>query len=527
MFSAYPISAQPWSASGQDMRVYFDMGIDVSADLTLKIYVTTADGYATRPGDHLPSQPFRGVLQSFSFEHSIMQGDIGQFSTGVGSLAISNADAHYDFLPLTYAVDGRPITIRVGRADGSYDDTFPLARLTASGWNIDTDSIKIDLVDFSYKLEVPMQPNVYGGAGGIDGGADLAGKRKPMAFGKARNVSPVLLVPSLLIYQVNDGSMQSIDAVHDRGVTLIGGGDVASYAALVAASVTAGQFKTCLALGLFKLGNSPSGLITADVKGDNSDGYVVTTASIARWALRNRTALSDPDDLYLPSFVDLDAAQPAPIDYFIGPEDSLTVAAFIQNIMGGIGGWGGHLLDGKFELRIFEAPAGEPAARFNRGDMLTDIRREPLPEAYRPPRWRWRVPYARAWTVQEDLAGAVTATRRAFVAEQYRLAEAASSTILLDHPFAQDRDPVQAYFSEVADAAAEAARLIELFKTTRAIYRMTLPRRALRMRMGDVIEVTHPRFDLAAGRLMRIVQLRAAINFSDPGVDAVEIAAYG
>lgn len=530
MYGVAPMCALPWSADRRDMRAYFDMTMDLSADLTLKIYVGTSAGYATEPTDTPPNQPFKGVLQGFEFTRSIMQSDIGQFATGTGSLTISNVDADYDFLPLSYAIDGRPITIRVGRPDRPYAETIPLARLTASGWNHDTDQMSIDLEDFSYKLEVPMQPNTYGGTGGADGGADLAGKRKPLVFGNALNISPVLLVPSLLIYQAHDGVMQSIDGVYDRGVALTSGGDVANYAALAAASVTAGQFKTCLAESLLKLGSSPSGTVTADVKGDATDGYLVRTADIVRWALRHRTVLSDPDDLSVLSFDQVNALQPAPIDYFIGPDDNLTVANFVQNLMGGIGGWGGHRLDGTFEVRIFEAPQGDPVASFTRADMTEaggDIKREPLPDAYRPPRWRWRVPYQRCWTVQTDLAGAVTAARKAFVAEPYRLAEATSSTIQLDHPFAQDRDPVQSYFSDGSDATTEANRLINLFKTTRAIYRMPLPRRALRRGLGDVIQVTHPRFDLRAGRLMTVLEWSAKMQFDANGVDTVEIAAYG
>ncbi|MCK1402018.1 hypothetical protein IVB45_17555 [Bradyrhizobium sp. 4] len=528
MYGAAPMCALPWSADRRDLRVYCDMTMDLSAELTLKIYVTSSAGYATEPTDTPANQPFRGVLKSFSFSRSIMQGDIGRFTTGTGNLKIDNADAEYDFLQLSYAIDGRPIAIRIGRPDQPYAETYPLAKLTATGWNVDTDAISIDLVDYSYKLEVPMQPHTYGGTGGANGGADLTGKRKPLVFGNAQNISPVLLVPNLLIYQAHDGAMQSIDAVYDRGVPLTGAGDVANYAALAAASVTSGQFKTCLAAGLLKLGSSANGTVTADVKGDATDGYLVRTADIVRWALRHRTVLSDPVDLSVLSFDQVNLAQPAPIDYFIGPDDNLTVAAFIDNIMGGIGGWGGHRLDGTFEVRIFQAPSGSPADAFTRADMLGgDIKKEPLPESYRPPRWRWRVPYQRCWTVQTDLAGAVTAARKAFVAEPYRLAEATSSTIQLDHPFAQDRDPVQSYFSQASDAAAEAARLIDLFKTTRAIYRMSLPRRALRREMGDVISVTHERFDLRAGRLMVVLEWDARVEFENGGMDTVEIAAYG
>jgi hypothetical protein len=529
MYSGNPYSALPWSADGRDVRAYFDMTMDLSASLTLKIYVSTAAGYATLPTDALPNQPFRGVLEIFEFTRSIMQSDIGQFTTGTGSLVISNADATYDFLPLSYAIDGRPITIKIGRRDASYDEAFPLAKVTASGWNIDTDSISIDLEDYSYKLEVPMQPNVYGGTGAADGTADLTGKRKPLAFGNPLNITPVFLVPSLLIYQVHDGSMQSIDAVYDGGVPLTPGTDYATYALLAAASVASGSFATSLANGLLKLGVAATDELTADVKGDKTDGYIVKTADIVRWALKHRTELVDPDDLDVSSFNMVNTTQPAPIDYFIGSDDSVTVGAFVQNIMGGIGGWGGHRLDGLFEVRIFQAPTGAAVASFTRGDMLGgDIQRQPLPADYTPPRYRWQVPYQRCWTVQTSgLAGAISSARKAFVAQDVRLATATSATIQTDHPFAQDRDPIQSYFALLTDAQAEADRLINLFKTTRAIYRMTVPRRGMRRDMGDEIVVTHPRFDLSRGRSMIVVETKVSVTTGNNALDTVEIAAYG
>lgn len=530
MYGGNPYSALPYSASGSfyDQRAYFDMTMDVTAALTLKVYVSTAAGDATFPTDTLPNQPFRNVLQSFQFTRSIMQADIGQFTTGTGNLVFSNADANYDFLPASYAIDGRAITVKIGDRNVSYDQWFPLARVTAKTWRIKTDSIEVPLVDYSYKLEVPMQSNTYGGTGAADGGADLTGKRKPLTFGYCQNISPVLVVPASLIYQVHDGSVQAIDAVYDRGAALVFGSDAANYAALVALAVSAGQYSTCKASGLFKLGSQPAGTVTADVHGENGSGYIEKTADVVQWAVLNRTVLV-AGDLSASSFTALNASQPAPIGYFVGPDDNITVAAFVANVMSGIGGWGGHRLDGTFEVRRFEAPSGTPAASFTRADMVgADIQRESLPTAYDPPRQRWRVPYARNWTVQTDLAGTVSATRKAFVAEPYRLAQATSATILVDHPFAQDRDPVIAYFQNLPDATAEAARLIALFKTTRAIYRFPAPRRALLRDLGDVIQVTHPRFDLSQGRLMTIVETIANVQTTQgTGIDTVEIAAYG
>ena len=529
-FGSEGFGTAPFCAAGRAVRAYFDMALDLSAELTVVLYVSNAPGYATRPDDSLRSQPFAGRLEKFSFQRSILQNNIGEFTTGAGQLVIKNTDAFYDELSQVYTIDGRPITIYIGRSDGAFDDAVLVARLTARGWLIAAGGITIDLVDFSYKLEVPLQPNVYGGTGGQDGGPDLAGKRKPLALGTLSNITPVVLVTSLLIYQVHDGSVQSIDVVYDGAAALTNAGNVASYAALVAASVTAGTFVTCVALGLFKLGQAPAQQVTADVHGENTSGFKSTTADIVRWAIATRSVLMDPEDLAVSSFDDVNATQPAPVGFYHGPDDELTVAAFCQKMMGGIGGWCGHRLDGTFEVRIFQAPSGDPVASFTRDDMLLpDIEKEPLPDAYNPPPYRWRVPYQRNWTVQTSgLLGTVSADRRAYVAEPYRLAEVATPSIQADHPFAHDRDPVEAYFANQADAQAEAQRLTELFKVTRSLYRQRVPRRGLRRDMGDVIKNTHPRHDLSFGRLMTLVEVNIDIDFTQrTKIDAVELVSYG
>ena len=523
-----PFSVQPNSSSGSERRYYLDMTMLLEASFEYKIYVAGTTGFATRPDDKVASQPFRGVLEDYSFSRDIMRDEIGRFTTGSGSLSISNGDGYYDFLARDYTVEARPIALRLAARDGSYDRAYPFAQVTANGWNIDTDGIRCDLVDYSYKLQVPMQPNLYGGTGGADGGADLEGKRKPLVFGPAREIGPPLVVPSLLIYQVNDGPVQDVVGVRDRGAPLTKGADYASYATLAAAAIASGSFATCKALGLFRLNGSPSGQVTADVQGDNRDGYVTTHADVVRWAIRNRTALRDPEDLAVQSFATVNSQQPATIDYWLGPDDSLTVADFIANIMAGAGGWGGHRRDATFEVRIFSAPSGAPVQSFTRNDMFGgDIKREPLPSAYQPMPSRWRIECERCWTVQTDLAGSVGAAHKAFVAEGYRVGEASSAAIKVDHPFAQDRDPTPAYFSYRADADTEALRRLTIFRTQRAIYRATLPKRALKLDLGDEIRISHDRFDLAQGRKMVVVDMKDRVSIGSDIVVSVEVAAYG
>lgn len=528
MFSMYPLGTRPF-LPGSDARVFLLGTGAVIANFEFVIYSATQE-FATKPTDTLRSQPFAGTLsQPLNFKRSILGGDvIGVFTTGDGALSIDNTDALYDFLIAQYAIDGRQIVVKVGRIGQSYDNYFIVFNGTASDWNVTESSVDLVLRDNGYKLNVPAQPNVYGGTGAQDGGADLASKRKPRAFGHVLNASPPLVVPSLLIYQVNDGPIQAIVAVYDRGAALSAGADYATYALLAAATVSAGTYATCLTQGFFRLGSSPAGTVTADIDGDKTGGtFVATSGTIVRRLVATTTVLVDPADLYLPAFTALETAQPAPIGYWLGADDTQSVADVLANIMGGIGGWAGFRRSGKLEAAIFIAPSGIPVAKLNRNGaagamMIVDIKREPLPSALSPPPYRQRVAYQRNFTVQTDLAGSVSAARKAFVAENFRLVESLSAAILVDYPFSQTPRTVEAYFTNQVDAQAEAARRLALYGSARSLYRIVINHEALRLNVGEVINVTFPRWDLSAGRLMTIVE-----STDNAQSGAFEVVAYG
>lgn len=529
MFGNAALATQPFAAL-EDIRFYVIVRTTLTTTFEYIIYVATQE-FATEPDDALSSQPFRGTLQNplSNFRRSILSGEgIGAFTSGDGQLVIDNTDAFYDFLIQQYTVDGRDIVVKIGRIGDPYDEYFIIFKGTASDWNIDESTVSVSLRDNGYRLKVPAQPNLYGGTGGADGGADLASKRKPRAFGPVSNIEPPIVVPGLLIYQVNDGPVNAITAVYDRGVALTPGSNHATYALLAAATPLAGRFDTCLAEGFFSLGSTPAGTITADVQGDKTGGtYRTTSADIARLLIGEAPEIIDPADVYGLSFDAVNTAQPAPIGYWLGPDDTPTIADVVADIMAGIGGWAGFRRDGRIELGIFMAPTGLPSARYDSTDIL-DIKREKLPASLSPPPWRWRVPYALNWTVQTDLAGGVSAARKAFVAVGDRLAEAQSLTVKNSRPLAQDPEPVRAYFAQQADAAAEAARRLAIYEVERALYRLTVPRGSLRRNLGEVIYVAFDRFDLVNGRLMTVVELNENLQPpTDDNIDTVEIVAYG
>jgi hypothetical protein len=236
--------------------------------------------------------------------------------------------------------------------------------------------------------------------------------------------------------------------------------------------------------------------------------------------LLQTTTIADPQGLYLPSFNAI--SNTADVGYYIAPDDTNTVADAISNIMGGIGGWGGFRRTGQFELGIFKTPTGtQPNAVFDRSDVL-QISREALPSSLTPPPYRFRCGYQHNWTVQTDVAGSVSATMKSFLAQADRYSDSTDLTVKTDHPFAHDRDPIVSYFVNQADAQAESDRLLALYRAKAGLYRVSVGVQPFALDLGDIINLTYPRWDLTVGRNLRIVEMTE--NAKD---NTIEMVAYG
>jgi len=420
-----------------------------------------------------------------------------------GLVELINTDGVFDQLAQALSVDGRPVTVRLGPYMGSYSDFTIIAQMLGTAWQLGENTISIAVQDQAYTLDLPIQGNLYSGDGGADGTADIAGKPKPICYGEVVNITPAFVDPLNLIYQVHDGEIESVSAVYDRGgvITLdtsVGtGGDVASYSALVSASVGASKFATCLAEGLFKLGSSPAGVITADVKGDKSGGvYTDTLDGIALRIFEDRSNI-DPTLIDTASFADT-AALAGKIGVYVSTQDAPTSAQVVSRLIGSVGGWWGAAIDGKVRAgRIRDPRYTEPEFYLDRFDVILIA-----PEQKPIPRWRQRVAYAPNYTIQrgEDLDVTVTDARRQFLTEPYSVVTKSSSTLPVRHPMAIDPPVLETLLASQSDAQAIADSLQELFGTEREILRVTVKRIGLIINLGACVNLTYPRFSLNAGR---------------------------
>lgn len=503
----YPIGGLPFPEESAATALYF-----------------ATKPWATGPLDAPHNQAFDFRLKGpLAISQTLITGQRFDSLVGAdGSITLSNDDGNYDSLLSGYAIDGRRVVVKVGRVSDRYADFVTLFDGTARDWQGTSSAIEILVRDNSYLLETPAQPNIYAGTGDDEGGDELAGKRRPITLGLVEHMPATLVDPALLIYQLNDGAIANDPVVLDKGLALTAGGnDQASYSALAAYTVAAGEFELWPAGGFFKLGSLPDGIVTAS--GVHGAG-IATTSELVNQLLEAtplRAQKIDQDSLTA-----LETLQGASVGIYIGTDDGLSVGDAIGNLLEGIGAFACFDRLGRFYVARIDAPAGDAVDSFNKTDIKS-LEREALGAGLSPPPWRIRNAYKRNYEqLTGELAGGVTAADRAYFSQPYLLGSAADPTIITSHALAQDADPIESYFADAGAAAAEAGRLLYLFATNRGLWRMQLPRRAHLLKLGDIVDVSFPRFGLTGGTRMIVLEKAPAINTGDD-VDMVEVVAYG
>lgn len=416
---------------------------------------------------------------------------------------IINANGELDDLLERYALDGRAARLLLGRPKEARANFGAVASCIVQLATVGLKALEIQLSDGLARLDVPLNATTYLGTGGLEGGADLAGKPKPKGYGHVFNVSPPLVDSVKLIYQVNDGAISDVPMVYDRQVELVKGSDYASQTELEATAPAAGNYRVWKGGGFFRIGSAPAGQVTADVLGDATDtGYVNKTADIVKRILLFQAVL-DAAETDAASFAALNVSAPAEVGIWRGAELS-TVREVVEELLAGVGAFGGFNRLGLFTVGLVAAASGAAVASFD-ATQIGDPIREPMPADIHPVVWRARVAWQKNYTVQSDLAAGVTAARRAFAAQAERIAVKDDVTAKSRRPLAKEYGPHGNLYALQADANTEAQRLLDLWKADRKLYRLPLPAIALNRDLGEVVNIKHPRLGLTAGRDVRIL----------------------
>jgi hypothetical protein len=437
----------------------------------------------------------------------------GASRVGYGELVLNNTDGGLDAL-LDDAMDGRRLIVRAGEPGTPY----PAAWITVLTATMDAPAIEwsrvsIRLRDRLIDLQQPLQATLYAGDNALPDGLegtedDRKGQPKPLVYGQVANIAPPIVNTSRLIYQVNDGAVNTISAVYDRGVALTVGAAYASQAAMEADAPAAGSFRAWLAGGYFRLGSSPTGTLTADVTQGAAASNQTAAQVMKAVALRAGIAIGD---IVSADVTALEAANSATVGLWL-PNETSALAA-MDAVANSVGAWWGFDTLGKLRMARMTLPSGTPAVVLDRDAVQKlDLQATASGDRNIPPS-SIEIRYARNHTPQDDLAGSVTDERRAWLKEEWRTVTAAGASLTV-HPLAE---PLIMETLLVAAAAAqtEATRRAALFgnRRDRVVVGIRLDfARLLALDLGVVVRIAVPRFGYDAGKLFRVIGIQTDLR---------------
>lgn len=492
----------------------------IDAAGTEETFYVSEDRFVTSPTDTPPNIAFLPALLDPGYL-GVQCFSGGRTSGGskleTGEVVIVNTGGELDPW-VNYSFDGRPIVIRGSAMEGSagvYPGDFPiLFSGTVSAVQCNLDSIIIQLKDKGFILQTAALTQTYAGTNSLPNGlegtpTDLQGKLKPKIYGKVFNVSPPQVNTSKLTFQVNNGTVNSIDAVYDRGLALTPGANFANSTLLQAASPSAGTFITCLAEGYFRLGSSPAGLITADVTQGASSAVRTTAQILYSLAIAANVPSGEisSTDVAL-----LDIANSSVVGVWL--DGDTTTESAMDQIAASIGAWFGFDPTGILRMGQLKAPTGTPVCTLYQYDIIGDVSRI-IGEDNGIPTYRLEIKHTKLWTVQPtDLAGAVTTATRAYLSQEYRSSISEDSSILNQWMLSQPSIS-ETLLTNATDAANEATRRLGIYKVRRDLFEISISADLLQQnsfKLLDEIGINYNRFGLDTTRTFLILGRRLELS---------------
>lgn len=482
-------------------------------------------GYATEPSDTPANTIYRPWLSIPAlYSRSVFLDGVtaGRGRGDAGQIVLINASGAFDPF-LDHGLDGREVAIkRVGwlsaysTADTLFTGTTEYAEFVTRGRPPNTvHQVIIHLRDKQSILEnkqaqsTLFEGTTISGGATAEGNADQQGKPKPFGYGRIFNAAPAIANAYDLIYQVNDGPLHSIEGVYIDGVAVLDGAtDHADLAALHGATVPASTFHTCKALGLFRLGSVPAGVLTCDftVGATSADR---TAAQIAKSLVLDRGELTagEIDDAAITA---LDTATSAECGLYV--DRDANTADLLDQVCGSVAAWWGFNRAGKFTMGRLAEPAGAPDLQVTDKDIVELQRGRTRTEGNGVPAYRVRLGYKKNHTEQAIPANAATEERRGEIKERYRFVSSEDASTQTKHLLAPELSFETLVWSE-ADALAEANHRLDLFKVQRSRWIVSVPLSLIIDAeaipdIGGIVDVTTARYGMNNGKKFLLVGIQ-------------------
>jgi len=335
------------------------------------------------------------------------------------------------------------------------------------------DRINLVLRDKFQALNAPIQEAKVGGTGSNKDALI------PLCLGECHNVTPVLVDPVNLEYQVHDGPVESIFEVRDNGVP-------------VAATVDN-------ATGKFRLAATPVGAVTCSVQGDKFAGVYSNT--ISKLVQRIVTGFGKASQRFMAGDLDaanlaaFETAHPQPVGLYIPARMNLIEAC--RQLASSVGAQMVPSRAGLLRLIQISFP-GSATVNIPRSEQLdrsiSIAGRTDVVAAV-------KVNFCKNWTPQPGLQTAIPAEHLSLYATEWLSATASNTTVRDTYNLFVDPVPRDTCLLVEADAQAEAARDLAIRSQVRTTYRFDGAPSMLLLELGTACNLYSNRFGLAAGKV--------------------------
>jgi hypothetical protein len=347
-------------------------------------------------------------------------------------------------------------------------------------------TLNLALRDKLQRLNTPVTETKLGGA------TDNKDVLVPLCFGECHNVTPLLINPATLQYQVHAGAIESIIEVRDNGVPI--------------------SFTANLTIGTFTLNAQPAGTVTCSVQGDKLSGvYVTTVCSIVKRIVTGygqaatRFTTGDLDASNLAAF---ETANPQPVGLYLPDRTNvleacaqLAASLGAQLVMSRVGLL--RLL--KIELPVTGTPTVVTAAEMEERSL--NIADKPTIMA------AIKLGYCKNWTVQSNLQTGITEAQKNLMALEWLSVTTVNTTVI--NYYKLTSEPAQAdtlLITNVASnttASTEASRRLALWGMQRTVYGYSGTPALLLEALGGYQTIFNSRFGLensVSGQIVGLTQ---------------------
>lgn len=501
--------------------------------------------FISKPADTPANQPYDDCITAVpQFTAMLFDGLEGYTVPAWGDLLASNFDFGKDAW-LDFAWDGWPVKLLFGDASWPRADFRPIltgtiAEMTAP----DGSTVRWAIKDKQWSLNGPLQPNLIGepvlvsgttyrlpgtvltsieavwdngvlltpvtdystdlpaltftlttpAVGRVtaefSGDTTAKGEVIPLCYGTVFNITPLLIDANINRFQAHAATVFEFSELREDGIPL------AFSADLPAATATLSQ-------------GTAGGVITADVKGAAFGGiFETTTGHIMRRLLLTRLTQADINTDSLAAFI-----RTCPQTVGIYVKERRNLIDVLDELVRSVGGFYTPGRDGRLLFGRMEPPTGSPVLTLTEDDVIHNgirLVKQSVPLA------TVRLGYGRNYTLQSKLNGAVTSDRRDLYTTSGRTVSRNNEAVKAAHLLALEPVAKQTTLMDALEAAIEAERLLALWGVVRKTFEVDCRIAPLTTNLGEVVHLTHSRYGLAAGVLLRIIGIRE--NIIDKGV---------